>query len=154
MLKNISKRKKKKGFTLIELVIVLAVLAIIALIAIPNFTRVRNNAVTQADNTSAEQITNIVQTTVAEGILNPVIGGTLTGNYTITLGFGTNGEFTPLAATGIDNNLTGGTTITTAKLADFNANFIDVKAPQTPEKTGYIVNIDKTNGRVTTGLNP
>ena len=56
MSKNI---KKKKGFTLIELVIVLAVLAIIALIAIPNFTRVRNESLIKADYRAAEQIEKI-----------------------------------------------------------------------------------------------
>ena len=65
MNKNI--KKKKKGFTLIELVIVLAVLAIIALIAIPNFTRVRNESLIKADYRSAEQIEKITLMALANG---------------------------------------------------------------------------------------
>ncbi len=48
--------KKKKGFTLIELIIVLAVMAIIALIAIPNFAAVRDNSKNKADLQSCETI--------------------------------------------------------------------------------------------------
>ena len=65
MNKNI--KKKKKGFTLIELVIVLAVLAIIAMIAIPNFTRVRNKALIDGDKRSAEQIEKITLMAIANG---------------------------------------------------------------------------------------
>ena len=57
--------KKKKGFTLIELVIVLAVLAIIALIAIPNFTKVRNDSLIKADKRTGEQIKKITLMAIA-----------------------------------------------------------------------------------------
>ena len=59
------KNKKKKGFTLIELVIVLAVLAIISLIAIPNFTKVRNDSLQKADLRTAEQIEKITLMAIA-----------------------------------------------------------------------------------------
>lgn len=52
--------KKKKGFTLIELIIVLAVMAIIALIAIPNFKAVRDNSKVKADKQSCETIKRTV----------------------------------------------------------------------------------------------
>ncbi len=52
--------KKKKGFTLIELVIVLAVMAIIALIAIPNFSAVRQNSKVKADKQSCETVKRTV----------------------------------------------------------------------------------------------
>ena len=58
--------KKKKGFTLIELVIVLAVLAIIALIAIPNFTKVRNDSLVKADARTMEQIEKITLMAIAD----------------------------------------------------------------------------------------
>ena len=62
---NKNMKKKKQGFTLIELVIVLAVLAIIAMIAIPNFTRVRNESLIKADIRSAEQIEKITLMAIA-----------------------------------------------------------------------------------------
>ena len=55
-----SKRKVKKGFTLIELIVVLAVLAIIALIAIPNFNQIRENSKIKSDERSADLIDKAV----------------------------------------------------------------------------------------------
>ena len=67
MVKSFNEKKKKKGFTLIELVIVLAVLAIIALIAIPNFTKVRNDSLQKSDVQTAEQIKKITLMAIADG---------------------------------------------------------------------------------------
>lgn len=140
MLKN--KNKKKKGFTLIELVIVLAVLAIIALIAIPNFTRVRNNALKQADDTSCEQITNITQTAIAEGVVKPVLGE----EYTLTITFNTDGE--PQVSTTMPlGKDAAGTEFTTALLG--TEHYRDIDAPQVNGKNKYDVEID-TKGSVTT----
>jgi len=58
--------KKKKGFTLIELIIVLAVMAIIALIAIPNFAAVRENSKIKADKQSCETIERTVLMLVSD----------------------------------------------------------------------------------------
>ena len=77
--------KKKKGFTLIELVIVLAVLAIIALIAIPNFTKVRNDSLAKADLRTAEQIEKITLMAIADkDITVPVPTATASYFYIIT----------------------------------------------------------------------
>ena len=65
MINKLNTKKKKKGFTLIELVIVLAVLAIIALIAIPNFTKVRNDSLAKADARTMEQIEKITLMAIA-----------------------------------------------------------------------------------------
>ncbi|MGL4761767.1 MAG: prepilin-type N-terminal cleavage/methylation domain-containing protein [Sarcina sp.] len=143
------KLKKKKGFTLIELVIVLAVLAIIALIAIPNFTRVRNNALIQADETSSEQITNIVQTAIAEGVLEPVVGK----DYSNDLSISAAGVITFVATSGktaIPYNLTfgGGNNATNAANA-MTDHLRDIEAPQEAGETHYQIVIDAT-GRVKT----
>lgn len=145
MLKN--KNKKKKGFTLIELVIVLAVLAIIALIAIPNFTRVRNNALVQADQTSCEQITNITQTAIAEGAINPVIGTPYTITITVTGRGATKAVTTALS----DTNIYG--TVGTLKFDDTALaaqHFRDIDAPQVAGQTTYLVTIAAADGAVTT----
>ena len=58
--------KKKKAFTLIELIIVLAIMAIIAAIAIPNFMAVRDNSKTNADIQSCETIQRTVSMLVTD----------------------------------------------------------------------------------------
>lgn len=58
--------KKKKGFSLIELIIVLAVMATIALIAIPNFTAVRESSKNKADQQSMAVIERIMLVAEAE----------------------------------------------------------------------------------------
>ncbi len=145
MLKN--KNKKKKGFTLIELVIVLAVLAIIALIAIPNFTRVRNNALVQADRTSEEQITNIIQTAIAEGAINPVIGTEYTIDITVT-GRGTTKTVTANLSDDTIYGTVGTETFSDTVLAAQHLR--DIDAPQVAGTTGYEVTIAAADGSVTT----
>lgn len=58
--------KKKKGFTLIELIIVLAVMAIIALIAIPNFAAVKENSKIKTDTQSCETVKRVMQMLIAD----------------------------------------------------------------------------------------
>lgn len=85
--------KKKKGFTLIELIIVLAVMAIIALIAIPNFTAVRDNSKVKADVQSIE--------TVKRTILMLTSDETIKGNDIITVTFNsTTGKIAAATITG------------------------------------------------------
>lgn len=140
MLKN--KNKKKKGFTLIELVIVLAVLAIIALIAIPNFTRVRNNALKQADDTSCEQITNITQTAIAEGVVKPVKGTP----YTLTITFDEDGNPEIETSMPFGKDANGDEFDEEALAAE---HYRDIDAPQVNGQTQYEVEIDE-QGRVET----
>ena len=55
-------KKKKKGFTLIELIIVIAIIAILAAMAIPKFGAVRENANVKADIATAKNIATTVAT--------------------------------------------------------------------------------------------
>lgn len=70
MIKNTNNKKKKKGFTLIELIIVIAIIAILAAIAIPKFGEVRKNAAFKSDVANAKTIANAVSTLVTENKLN------------------------------------------------------------------------------------
>lgn len=115
-----SNGKKKKGFTLIELIIVLAVMAIIALIAIPNFTAVRDNSKLKADKQSCE--------TIKRTVLMLVSDETITGNGNI--------ELTPpntnLPAT--DGDIKGSNSISAKDIVEEALK--EVKAPQSKKSTG------------------
>lgn len=56
----------RKGFTLIELIVVIAILAILASIAIPRFSGVQDNAKDRADKASAKAIQSAIRVYEAE----------------------------------------------------------------------------------------
>lgn len=60
-------KKKKKGFTLIELIVVIAIIAIIALIAIPKVMGYQDDAKKKADIANAKTIANITATEITNG---------------------------------------------------------------------------------------
>ena len=61
MLKWINKKRNKKGFTLIELVVVIAILGILAAIAIPRFTNVTNKSKWSAHAANIKTIESAVE---------------------------------------------------------------------------------------------
>ena len=63
--------KKKKGFTLIELIIVIAIIAILAAIAIPNFLSIQRKSRVKADIASAKTIYDATSALIAEGKIIP-----------------------------------------------------------------------------------
>ncbi len=113
--------KKKKGFTLIELIIVLAVMAIIALIAIPNFAAVKENSKIKTDTQSCETVKRVMQMLIADE--------SITGTGTIIL--------TPPNTNllGTDEDTIKGSNGRTAKAIIEDA-LKEVKAPQAKKATG------------------
>ena len=79
MLKNL-KNKKKKGFTLIELIIVIAIIAILAAVAIPKFSSISKDAKIKSDIANAKTISNAVSALIAEGEINIPAASTVTIN--------------------------------------------------------------------------
>ena len=61
MFRIISKLKNKKGFTLIELIVVLAVLAIIMAIAVPRFLGVQKSAKVDSDEAILASIAKLAE---------------------------------------------------------------------------------------------
>lgn len=66
-IKEMVKNRKKKGFTLIELIIVIAIIAILAAMAIPKFSAVRQSANIKTDIASAKNIQTAAATLLAQG---------------------------------------------------------------------------------------
>ena len=67
-------KKKKKGFTLVELIIVIAIIAILAAMAIPKFGAVRVDAKVSNDVAAAKNIQTQVATVIANGDITASTG--------------------------------------------------------------------------------
>lgn len=69
--------KKKKGFTLIELIIVLGVMAIIAAIAVPSYNAIKENSARKADEQSRATVERVATMLAADESLDDA-------TYTVT----------------------------------------------------------------------
>lgn len=67
-------KRKRKGFTLIELIIVIAIIAILVAVAIPKFSEIRKNANASADLAAAKTIHSLIaaETTASSGAIADV----------------------------------------------------------------------------------
>lgn len=74
MLNWINKKRNKKGFTLVELVVVIAILGILAGIAVPKFSESRKNAAIAAHNANVRTLESAATLAVSEGIDFETVG--------------------------------------------------------------------------------
>lgn len=81
---NVEKNAKKKGFTLIELIVVIAILGILAVIAVPKLGTFRGDAVIKAHNANVRTLESVTMTYIADKG-NPATGKTYTKTEVATL---------------------------------------------------------------------
>ena len=104
MIKMFTKRmNNRKGFTLIELIVVIAILGILALIAIPRFGGFTDRAKKQADEQYGAIVGNSVFTLLAAGDLE--FDPTVT-NTTVASGTAVHATVRVVKATGAIDNVT------------------------------------------------
>ena len=120
------KRNKKRGFTLIELIIVIAIIAILAAIAVPAFGKIREKANVSSDLGTARTIYSVVTAAIAdEKILLPADRTTFT--------------YYPLSAVGVAPS--GGTAFSVLTETP------GVKTPKTYQNYNYFIGLNN-NGDV------
>jgi type IV pilus assembly protein PilA len=129
MFKWINKLKNKKGFTLIELIVVLAVLGIIALIAIPRFLTVQETAKEDSDVSSGAMIAKAAELYKVQEKITAitVVGSDMTGYIDTDLKFQSaeilNQALADVTVT-FDNAGDGGVTTVTVTDTDSNEEII------------------------------
>jgi len=79
--------KKRKGFTLIELVVVIAILGILAALAIPRFSNARDNAAKSTVLADARSISSELEIVYAQEGAYPANGWTPSGQYSGTVAY-------------------------------------------------------------------
>lgn len=106
---KVLRKKRKGGFTLIELIVVIAILGILAAIAIPRFTGTLNNSKLKADDATVRVIQSAVQVYKADNNgNNPANLAALDPNYldTANLKWANNAAITAIVIDA-NGNVTG-----------------------------------------------
>lgn len=125
--------KTKKGFTLIEMIIVIAVMAIIGAIAIPNLSAVKDNVAKKADNESCATIERTTKMVLADKDLSKY-----TAKYNVTFN---NGD---VSVSGANDKGDGNVA------SELQKCLADIKEPQADGKKGFVISIENSKVTVNT----
>lgn len=126
-------KRKKKGFTLIELIIVIAVIGIIAAIAAPSLMGTKETFKAKADAKSAQTVGRAIEVLVISETIKSDASGTITIDTKPSLA-------ATVAITGFTD--TGDKVKTAVETA-----LKDIASPQETNKDAYVITL--TNGKVT-----
>ena len=138
MKEGLNKKRKKKGFTLIELIIVLAIMSIIAAIAIPSLNGVKENAKAKADERSSDVISRSITVLVADETIPEGSVGTI--KITPEHGTGTSKTTNVIAELKVANVDIDSTKKSAIERAVENA-LRDIKRPQSSNKSIFVVSL-------------
>ena len=108
-------KQSKKGFTLVELVVVIAILAILAAVAIPMVTGIINSATTSAKESDAATLNQACKT-----FLTSVAAGTITSESVSTAGITYSGTALPTKASTQSTKNSIANSLTVADACNYN----------------------------------
>ena len=149
-------KKSKKGFTIVELVIVIAVIGILAAVLIPTFTSVIDNANRSAaqsnKNASTTLLADQADATLPDGVVivsgdyyatveNHQVGALVEGKFEVSAG-DTNPEYVKA------DKFISGVKYYTANTADTVTTYTEVTNPVASGLTSYYVKVVGTNNSV------
>ena len=131
--------KKKKGFTLIELIIVIAIIAILAAIAIPNFLSIQRKSRVKADIASAKTIYDATSALIAEGKIVPKSTEEEVGSNKVTK----NEVFTLKApvATANKGSVEASENATKEQADDLASYLQTIPAPKSVDNSNFVVKV-------------
>ena len=130
-MKNINLIKRKKGFTLVELMVVLSIISTMTFIAVPNYTSIKTSVNEKVDKQSCEAIKRIITTFVIDETIDA-------SKQAVNLTYNAIGENKGI--NGLDKN--------SDKIKTLNSALNDVKPPRSNNDALYKISINEGGNNI------